>query len=134
MNMFKHWKVILVLILVFAAGGVTGSVVTMLQLKRNFEHGFDVESKTTKEMQELQKELNLTAEQRPKILAILLDSGHKFESNFGLAMRESGTNIVESWKLIEKELTPEQRGIFQRRCQKFREGMKNNLKVDLPPE
>jgi preprotein translocase subunit SecF len=132
--MIKHWKVILVVVLVFAAGGVTGSVATRLQLKRNFEHGFNVESKTAKEMQELQKELNLTPEQQPKIKAIMLDSGHKFESCFGNAMRESGTNIVESWRLIEKELTSEQRVIFQRRCQKFREGMKKNLKVDLPPE
>jgi hypothetical protein len=48
-------------------------------------------------------------------------------------MRESGTNTVESWKLVEKELTPDQRVIFQRRCQKYREEIKNALKVDLPP-
>jgi Spy/CpxP family protein refolding chaperone len=84
-------------------------------------------------MQELQKELNLSADQQPKIKAILVDTGHKFESSFGQAMRESGTNTVESWKLIEKELTPEQRVIFQRRCQKYRDEIKNTLKVDLPP-
>jgi Spy/CpxP family protein refolding chaperone len=134
MNILKHWKVILAVILVFAAGGVTGSVATMLHFKHNFEHGFSVENKTAKEMQELQKELNLTPDQQPKIRAILLDTGHKFETSFGKAMRESGTNTVESWKLIEKELTPEQRVIFQRKCQKFRQGVKNTLKVDLPPE
>jgi hypothetical protein len=133
MSIFKQWKVILVLILVFAAGGVTGSVGTIVYLKRHFAHGFSVESKTAREMEELQKELNLTAEQQPKIKAILLDTGRKFETNFGLAMRESGTNTVESWKLVEKELTPDQRVIFQRRCQKYREEIKNALKVDLPP-
>ena len=132
--MVKHWKVIIVVILVFAAGGVAGSVGTVLYFKRHFEHGFSVESKTAREMQELQKELNLTAEQQPKIKAILLETGRKFENSFGQAMRESGTNTVESWKLIEKELTPEQRVIFQRRCQKYREGVKNTLKIDLPPE
>lgn len=133
MNSVKHWKVILVIILVFAAGGVTGSVGTIVYLKRHFAHGFSVESKTAREMQELQKELNLTPEQQPKIKTILLANGHKFESNFGHAMRESGTNTVESWKLIEKELTPGQRVIFERRCQKYREEIKNTLKVDLPP-
>ena len=133
MSMLKHWKVILVLVLVFAAGGVTGSIATVHHFKRGFERGFSVESKTAREMQELQKELHLTTEQQPKIKAILLKNGHKFEACFGNAMRESGTNIVESWKQIEQELTPEQRVIFQRRCQKFREGLKTNLKVDLPP-
>ena len=134
MNILKHWKVILVVILVFAAGGITGSVGTILHFKRNFARGFSVESKTTREMQELQKELNLTSEQQPKIKAILLDAGHKFESHFGQAMRESATNTVESWKLIEKELAPEQRVIYQRRCQKYREGIKNTLKIDVPPQ
>jgi Spy/CpxP family protein refolding chaperone len=134
MNILKHWKVILAVILVFAAGGVIGSVGTIVYLKHHFARGFSVESKTAREMEELQKELNLTPEQQPKIKAILLDNGHKFESSFGQAMRESGTNTVESWKLIEKELTPEQRVIFQRICQKHREGMKNTLKIDLPPQ
>jgi hypothetical protein len=106
----------------------------MLHIKRSFEQNFNVESKTAKEMQELQKELNLTSDQQSKIKPILLDTGHKFETSFGNAMRDSGTNVVESWKLIEKELTPEQGVIFQRRCQKFREEMKNKLKLDLPPQ
>jgi hypothetical protein len=134
MNILKHWKVILVVILVFAAGGVTGSVGTIVYLKRHFARGFSVESKTAREMEELHKELNLTPEQQPKIKAILLDNGHKFESNFGLAMRESATNTVESWKLIEKELTSDQCVIFQRRCEKYREEMKKTLKIDLPPQ
>ncbi len=133
MNMLKHWKVILVVVLVFAAGGVTGSVGTVLHFKRNFEHAFDVESKTAREMQELQSELNLTVDQQPKVKAALLDTGRKVETSFRKAMRETGTNIVESWKQIEKELTPEQRVIFQHRCQKLREEMKNKMKLDLPP-
>ena len=132
MNILKHWKVILVVILVFAAGGVTGSVATMLHFKRNFARGFNVDTKTAREMDELQKELNLTPEQQPKIKAILLETGHKFESSFGQAMRESGTNTVDSWKRIEKELTPEQRLVFQRKCQKHREEVKHTLKIDLP--
>lgn len=134
MKMLKHWRVMVVVILVFAAGAVTGAAGTMLHFKRAFARGFSVENKTAREMQELQKELNLTAEQQPKIRAILLHTGHEFETSFGHAMRESATNTVESWKLIEKELTPEQRVLFQRRCQKYREGMKNTLKIDLPPQ
>src|SRR5262245_53306411 len=134
MNALRHWKVLLTIILVFAAGGVTGSIVTVLHFKRAFEHGFDVENKTAEVMKEMQRDLKLTPEQQPRIKAILTETGHKFETSFGQAMRESGTNMVASWKQIEKELTPEQRAIFQRKCQKFREGVKKNLKVDLPSE
>ena len=132
MSFLKHWKVALVVMLVFAAGGVTGSVGTVVYLKHKFASGFSIESKTAREMQELQNELNLTSEQQPKVKAILLDAGRKFQTSFGRAMRESGTNTVESWKLIEKELTPGQRIIFQRRCQKHREEIRSTLKVDLP--
>jgi Spy/CpxP family protein refolding chaperone len=119
---------------VFAAGGVTGSVATVFYLKRHFERGFNPEIRAARETQELQSELKLTPAQQPKIKTILLDTSHKFDSSFGKAMRETGTNTVESWKLIEKELTPEQRAVFQRRCQKFREEMKNKMKLDLPPQ
>jgi len=63
MNILKHWKVILVVILVFAVGAVTGSVGTIVYLKHHFARGFSVESKTAREMEELRKELNLTPEQ-----------------------------------------------------------------------
>jgi len=134
MKALRHWKVILAVILVFAAGGMAGSVLTMVRFKRQFERGFNAESKTAELMRELQRDLNLTPEQRPRIQAILIDRGHKFEGCFGKAMRESGTNMVAAWKQIEVELTPEQRVIFQRKCQKFREGVKKNLKIDLPQE
>jgi Spy/CpxP family protein refolding chaperone len=134
MKVMRHWRVILAVILVFAAGGVTGSVVTVLHLKRQFERGFNAENKTAEVMEELQRDLKLTPEQQPRIKAILTDSGHKFEGCFGKAMRESGTNMVAAWEQIERELTPEQRVIFQQKCQKFREGVKKNLKIDLPKE
>ena len=134
MKALKHWKVILTILLVFAAGTVTGSVLTMLHLKRAFEHSLNSAHWTSDAMKDLQKDLNLTPEQQPKIRSILDDTGHEFKESFGHAIRESGTNLVASWKQIERELTPEQRVIFQRKCQKFRDGLKKGLKIDLPPE
>src|SRR5262245_17810471 len=131
MKALKHWKVILAVVLIFGAGGVTGGVVTTLMLKRAFERGFDVEQKTTEVMKDLQKDLHLTADQQSKIRAIVRETGHEFEDCFREAIKESGTNLVVSWRKIDGELTPEQKVIFQRKCEKFREGLKKSgLKMD----
>jgi hypothetical protein len=134
MKVLKHWKAILVLILVFAAGGVTGSVLTVVHFKRAFERGFTVEHWNAEAMKFMQKELKLTPEQQPRIRAIVEDTGRQFKATLGEAIRESGTNLVASWRRIDQELTPEQRAIHQRKCQEFRDGMKQAFKVELPPE
>lgn len=134
MKPLKHWKVILAIVLVFAAGAVTGSVVTMMHLRHAFERSLTVENWTNEGMKFLQKKLELTPEQRPKIKVILQDTGEQFKHSFGLAIRESGTNLVASWRRIDRELTPEQRIAYQHECQKFRQELKKGLKVDLPPE
>jgi Spy/CpxP family protein refolding chaperone len=134
MRFFKHWKAILAVVLVFAAGAVVGSVATMMHLKHAFEQGLTVEKFTAKAMEHLQKDLALTPAQQPKIRAIVDKSAHQVAQSLGQAIRESGTNLVASWNEIDKELTPEQRVIFQRKCQKFREGLKKAMKIDLPPQ
>jgi Spy/CpxP family protein refolding chaperone len=132
MKAFKHWKVLLALVLVFAAGTVTGSVLTVVHFKRAFEKGLTVENWTNEGMKFMQKNLNLTPEQQPRIRAILEDTGHQFKGTFGQAIRESGTNLVTCWQRIDRELTPEQRVIHQRKCEEFRQGVKKALNVDLP--
>jgi Spy/CpxP family protein refolding chaperone len=132
MNALKHWKVFLALILVFGAGTITGSVLTVVHFKHAFERGLTAENWTAQAMKFMQKELKLTPEQRPKIRAILEDTGREFKGTFGQAIRESGTNLVTCWQRIDRELTPEQRVIHQRKCQEFRQGVKKLLSVDLP--
>jgi Spy/CpxP family protein refolding chaperone len=134
MKAFKHWKVILALVLVFAAGAVSGSVLTVMHFKHAFERSLKLESWTTDAMKYLQKELKLTPEQQPKIRTILEETGRQFKGSFGQAINESGSNLVHSWHQIDQELTPEQRVIHQRKCQEFREGVKKVLKVELPAE
>lgn len=134
MNPLRHWKVILTVVLVFGAGAVTGSVATMLHFKHAFEQGLNWDHMTAKAMQDLQRDLRLTPAQQPKIRAILEATTHQIKRSFEQAAKVSGTNLVASWNQIDQELTPQQRVIFQRKCQKFREGLKKNLKMDLPPQ
>jgi Spy/CpxP family protein refolding chaperone len=132
MKALKHWKVLVALVLVFAAGTITGSVLTVVHFKRAFERGLNVDHWTDDAMKFMQKNLNLTPEQQPKIRAILDDMGHQFKGTFGQAIRESGTNLVTCWQRVDQELTPEQRVIHQRKCEEFRQGVKKALNVDLP--
>jgi Spy/CpxP family protein refolding chaperone len=134
MKILNHWKVIFAVVLVFAAGGVVGSALTVVHFKHAFERGFTVENWTAEAMKVLQKELKLTPEQQPRIKAILVETGGKFKTSFGRAICESGTNMVSSWHQIDQELTPEQRVIHQRKCDEFRQKLKNKLKIELPPE
>jgi len=134
MKILRQWKVILAVILVFGAGGVTGSVLTTLQFKRAFQRGFKVEHWTAMAMDFLRKKLNLTPEQQPRIRAIQEDTVQQFKISFGRAIAESGTNLVASWRRTEQELTPEQRTIFRSENQKFRETLKKDFHIDLPSQ
>jgi len=134
MKAIKHWKVFLVLVLVFAAGGVTGVVGTSLHFKHAFEWCLKQENWTAEAMKHIQKELNLTPEQQPKIRAIVEDTGRQIKGKFGQAVKESGEVLVGAWRRINQELTPEQRVIHQRKCQEFREGLKKALDIELPAE
>jgi len=134
MKILKHWKTIVAIMLVFVAGGVTGSVLSFVHFKHALERGFTVENWTTKTMGFLQKELKLTPEQEPKIRAIVAETGEQFRQTFGQAIGVSGTNLVASWQRIDQLLTPEQHVIYQQKCEEFREKLKQGLKVELPPD
>ncbi|HEV2391671.1 MAG TPA: hypothetical protein VG146_04820 [Verrucomicrobiae bacterium] len=134
MRILKHWKVILAIVLVFAAGLVTGAVTSFFHFKRAFERGFTVENYDSMTMQFLQKELKLTPEQEPRVRAIVEESGKQFGQTFGQAVRVSGTNLVESWRRIDQVLTPEQRVIYRQKCDEFREKLNKGLKIELPPD
>jgi hypothetical protein len=134
MKMFKHWKVVLAILLLFGAGAITGAVLTTMHFKRAFERSLKPENWTAEGMRHLDRTVHLTAEQRPKLQGILEETANQFKRSFGQAIAESGTNMVASWRRIEQELTPEQRAIHQRECQKFRDMLKQSFRLELPPQ
>ena len=134
MKILKNWKVILAVVLVFGAGLVTGSVLSFVHFKHAFERGFTVENWNAMTMKILQKELKLTPEQEPKVRSIVEETGQQCGQAFGHAIRVSGTNLVVSWRRIDEVLTPDQRAVHQRKCQEFREKLKQSLKIQLPPD
>lgn len=134
MKIFKNWKVILAVMLVFGAGLLTGAMLSYQHFKRGFEHFFTVEGWTSETMKWYQKEIKLTPEQEPKIRKILEETGQQFGNTFSTAVRISGTNLVSSWQRINEVLTPEQRALHQRKCNEFRDVLNKNLKIELPQD
>jgi len=134
MKILAHWKIVLAFVLVFAAGAVTGSAWTHWQFKHAFEKGFTLEHFTAGAMGALQKKLNLTPQQQPRIRAIVEDMGQQFKATFGKTTKESGNILVESWRRVDQELTPEQRTIHAQMKQEFRGALKKHLNIDLPEE
>ena len=120
-------------VLVFVAGILTGWALSVIHFKHAFERGFSIENWTSTTMGILQKELKLTPEQEPKVKAIVQETGEDFRQSFGEAIRVSGTNLVDSWRRIDRVLTPDQHAIHERKCEEFREKLKKGLKIDLPP-
>lgn len=124
MKILAHWKIVLALVLMFAAGAVTGSAWTHWQFKRAFEKGFTLEHFTARAMNALQKKHNLTPQQQPKIRAIVEDMAQQFKATFGKTTKESGGILVKSWRRVYSELTPEQRTIHAQMKKEFRGALK----------
>lgn len=134
MKLLKHWKILLAFVLVFSAGAVTGIVGTHLQFKRAFENGLKLEHWSAGVMDMLQKKLDLTPEQQPKVRIIVEDLGRKLGDAFGRTVKESGGLLVEAGHRMDEELNPQQRVIHQRMREEFRDSLKKHLDIDLPRE
>jgi hypothetical protein len=133
-TLFRHWKIVLGLVLVFAAGAVTGSVFTHIATKRAFERGLKFENWTAAVMAHLEKKLNLTPDQKPKVREIVEDMGKQLQGAFSKTLEESGRIVVQSGKRIDQVLTDEQRAIHAKEKKQFRAGLKKVLNLDLPEE
>ena len=134
MKLLRHWKAVLVLLLMFVAGGITGSVVTAVGFKHAFEQILSPDAWTDRSMRIMQKDLSLTPKQQPEVKAVLDATWRQIGGNFGPAVNESGTNLVAGWHRIDQLLTPEQQAKFQQECRFFRERLKEDLKIELPAQ
>lgn len=132
----KFWKMLRVagvLSFVFAAGVATGVVGLHYQIARAIDRGLKLDTWTAGALDNLQSRLKLTPEQRPRVRAILEETGRQFRGPLSRAAQESGEILVKSWGRVDLELTPAQREAHHKMCQEFRDALKSKLDVDLPP-
>ncbi|MBI4659305.1 MAG: hypothetical protein HY735_10730 [Verrucomicrobia bacterium] len=134
MKSLRRWKIILGLVLVFAAGAVTGSVGTHLAIERAFSRSLKFGTWTADVMQFLQQRLKLSPDQKTKIRPIVDVMGQQLKATFGRTIEESGQLLVRSSRRIDQELTPDQRLLHEKIRREFRSRIKEKLDIDLPEE
>jgi Spy/CpxP family protein refolding chaperone len=127
----RSWRFWLALLLVFAAGAVTGATLTHLRFKQAFNKGFR-QDWTEGAMGVLEKRLALTPEQQPKVRAIVEDTGLQLKTHFSKTMNESGEIMAQSYRRVDQELTPEQRIEHLRLWQEVRERFKRDMNMNVP--
>lgn len=134
MKPFKLWKIILLLVLVFLAGGIAGSVVTHVVLKQMLSQAFDFDRWPDGMVKVLEDNMELSGEQKAELHAIGTRMASRLQGALDGAIANSGSIIVETQREVDAVLTPEQRLIHARMKADFRKHLKEDLGVTLPDE
>ena len=132
MRLFAYWKIVAGLVVVFAAGAVTGSVGTHEFIKHGVKRALNFEHWKGDVMHVLQTKLKLTPEQQQKIEPLVDARGREMRGSFAQAFDESGHILVRLQHQIDQELTAEQRLIHAQMKKDFRAELKKRFNFDLP--
>ncbi len=130
----KLWKNLVLLTLVFIAGGVAGGVATHFYIQRVLAEAFDFDRLPDHAMKVLTDRLSLQPEQEPKVRAHVTAMAAKLKVHFRTAVTAAGQLVVASGRLVDQELTPEQKVVHAEMKREFREGMQKGMNITLPEE
>ncbi len=131
MKALKQWRLLLTLVLVFAAGVGSGLAWTHWQLKRGFAKALRYETWINGTMDTLQNKLHLTPEQLPKVRALVEEAGQEVKTSLSQAAGDIGSTLMRFGQRLDTELSPEQRRIHERMQQEFRINVSKTLNLDL---
>lgn len=130
----KPWKQVLLLLLVFVAGGVTGGIVTHYRTKLAFADAFDFDKWPDRGTEMLTRKLKLTPEQQPKIRATQEVIARQLKEQFHRTMVQVGRYLVEAGRAVDQELTPEQQALHSEMKRELRAAFKKHFDITLPEE
>lgn len=119
--MNKPWQVIVVLIGIFAAGGVTGGFVTFRYCKEKALGRPVPEEWTPKTLSRLDDRLDLTPDQREQIRPIVRNHMEQVNRLRNSSMAETRLIIEDMQREISSRLTPEQRTKYEQMNRELRE-------------
>jgi Spy/CpxP family protein refolding chaperone len=134
MKVLRYWKVVLGLVLVFAAGAVSGALATRHLLARGLSKALNFERWKAGTMEVLQDKLKLTPPQHQKIEQLVDERGHEIRATFATTFQQCGHTMVQLQHQIDQELTPQQREVHDEMKRAFRAELKKKFNFDLPEE
>ncbi|HEY8993149.1 MAG TPA: hypothetical protein VIM71_00560 [Lacunisphaera sp.] len=119
--MNKPWVVILVLIGIFAAGGVTGGFVTAHMFREKITNRPVPEEWAPRHIKRLVERLNLTPEQTEQVGPIVKRNMEQLGRLRNQSMTETRVIVETMQREITEKLTPEQRVKFEQFNREIRE-------------
>lgn len=119
--MSKPWQVILVLIGIFAAGGVAGGFVTLRVVRERMANRPVPEEWAPRHLKRLADRLALTPEQQDQIRPIVRRNMEQLNRIRNSSMEETKTVVEGMQREIAEMLTPEQRTKFEQMNRELRE-------------
>ena len=128
--MNKPWKVIIVLIGIFAAGGVTGGFVTLRACKNKILNRPVPEEWAPKHLKRLVDRLELTPEQQEQIRPIVRRNMEQLNRVRNSSMAETQTVVEGMQRDIAEKLTPGQRTKFEQMNRELREARESREKAE----
>jgi hypothetical protein len=128
--MNKPWKVIIVLLGIFAAGGVTGGFVTLRVLKNKIMNRPVPEEWAPKHLKRLVDRLALTPEQQEQIRPIVRRNMEQLNRVRNQSMAETQTVVEGMQRDISAQLTPGQRTKFEQMNRELREAREGREKAE----
>lgn len=128
--MNKPWKVIIVLLGIFAAGGVTGGFVTLRVCKNKILNRPVPEEWAPKHLKRLVDRLELTPEQQEQIRPIVRRNMEQLNRVRNHSMAETQTVVEGMQRDISAQLTPGQRTKFEQMNRELREAREAREKAE----
>ncbi len=112
MSLEKPWKLVLLLVGIFAAGAVTGAFVTMAVVKKAAENRRAPEQWVSARLKMIAQRLELTPEQIETLAPVMKRNSEDLSQLRQDSMRDTRRLIERMGKDIAAVLTPEQRVKF----------------------
>ncbi len=128
--MNKPWQVILVLIGIFAAGGVAGGFMSLRICKGKLANRPVPEEWAPKHLKRLNERLLLTPEQEEQIRPIVRRNMEQLNRIRNNSMDETKTVVEGMQREISEKLTPEQRSKFEQMNRELREARETREKAE----
>ena len=128
--MNQPWKVIIVLLGIFVAGGVTGGFATLRVWKTKMMNRPVPEEWAPKHLRRITERLELTPEQEDQIRPIVRRSMEELNAIRNHSMAKTQGVVEAMQKEITEKLTPEQRIKYEQFNRELREAREAREKAD----